>query len=303
MNKQIKSLPVTSVFGDLPKLPFVRILSALDIRHDSLAKLPQAQINLVDTTTALPARQLLRFEDIKLDEYTDHGVAVTLLGAWIQKLVDGLNVETEGKYKLAAPNVDRPYMPEPAWRPNGSPPWGVQRFGEPFRSDWPNARPYGGGMMPQGFGGPSLMFSGYANPAEYQAAMVAQSLLRDISAASTDQVPSLSIVYTEGRDESYLRFEASLGHGVTFNANRVPSENEMGYVRFLEQVKDGGVMAGFFHVGGTKYLYTTGHRFGYHDETRSLLTQTAIGEAFNRLWAEHHKAMGLIALPVHFDEL
>jgi hypothetical protein len=300
MNKHLKTIYAYNVIADLPKLPFVTVHNVRDEVHEHVSNLPQAQLNLVDTATASGARILLRFTDVTLDEHTDAGVAATLLGSWVKKLLDGLNEKEGGeRYRLATPTSQpRPYMPPMGFRPAGEP-WRPGMFDQ-SQGRWPNAR--FGGMMPQAFG--SFEMGAYPKDQdEYQAFLVAQSLLRDIGETNFSSVPSLSVVYTQGKEGPYLRFEAALGHGITLSASPVPDTPEMAYVSFFDEIQKSGAMAGYFHVGGKKYLYTTGHQHGYCNETRSLLTQAAISRPFNELWEKYHKAMGLNALPVQFDAL
>lgn len=304
MNKQIKTLQAASIINDLPTLPFVRILNVLDMRHKDLAELPQAQINLVNVKSAMVERVLVRFTDITINKSNDQFAALTLLAAWIKRLVDNLNAPmvAAGQEPIYMPTVPNTQMQNP-WQSNtymlpSQPSWLADWHQGP--DSWnpgPSFREHGRHFPVGPCDDSGTLFSVSCSGA----ARAAHSLLRDIIAANSASLPGLSITYTKKKEGKSACIAGNLGHGVTFTATAVPDdEKEMGYVASLEQIKQSGNMAGYLFVNDRKYLYTATHQYGFSDESRSLLTQEAISNAFKYLWIAYHEEMGSTAAPFHF---
>jgi hypothetical protein len=281
MNKQvIKTISIADLQEHLPRLPFTKIVG-VDFTHRDLhiSKLPHIELALVDVKTAEKARVLLRFEEITYGPQYDYQVTQNLFSEWVSTLLDAIN--QMGDTDEAGNRTTYAFVT------HLDAPWG-----NPHQRTAQQASP----MV---FGAPADA-SFYSKPRsneEIALQLVANRMMQAMGTAQTRTVANLGIhLYNSETGYPFLSLTGNLGHGVSFSAVR--TEDEPGQKKFVEDLEDQGHAVAQVHIGGHKYILSTGYAFGLSAQLGEMLNIKSVEAAFVGLWGQYFEELGLKALPI-----
>jgi hypothetical protein len=278
MNKQaIKTISIADLQEHLPKLPFTKIVG-VDFTHRDLhiSKLPHIELSLVDVKTAEKARVLLRFEEITYGPQYDYQVTQNLFSEWVATLLDAINQmgdTDEGGERTTY-----------AFVTHLDAPWG---------------NPHQHAAQQVGFFSPTdaSLYSKPRSNEEIARQLVANRMMATMGTAQTRTVAHLGIsLYNSEKGDPFLSLTGNLGHGVSFSA--ILTQDEPGQKKFVEDLEDQGHAVAQVHIGGKKYILSTGYAFGLSEQLGDMLNIKSVEAAFVGLWGQYFEELGLKALPI-----